>query len=94
MLVVEKPTTATPASARVVVNVNESLPSPPFRWSPVVSVVFKPTKLSLPAVPVLTSAPVVSDQISVYGIGKCFNNLINDSISIFIVTYRIPTLAR
>ena len=45
-------------------------------------------------VPVIPSTPVVSDQISVYGIDKYFNNLINDAISIFIVTYRIPTLAR
>ena len=62
--------------------------------APVIALAAGALIVSSAIVPEIVSTPVVSDQISVYEIDKYFNNLINDAISIFIVTYRIPTLAR
>ena len=42
--------------------------------------------------PERASKPVVSHQIGYYGILLLFNILLNDTISIFMATYRIPTL--
>lgn len=94
-LEIEEPAGLMLAMSAVVVTLSTSAPAPPSILSRAVRAITPaavlPVITSSPAPPVTLSRLVVSDQISVYGIDKYFNNLINDTISIFIVTYRIPT---
>lgn len=74
------------------VTLRVSVPSPAAIVSPVPKVPADAVITLSPAVPTMASTPVVSDQIRYYGILLLFSSLFNDTISIFMATYRIPTL--